>query len=61
VSAAPTLLEVVGGFSDAVDDHIRRTAGRTDLGEMAQMGAAELSPAVPLIISIGFSDATCRK
>lgn len=40
-AANPTLLELVGGFSDAVDDHIRKTGGRTDLGEMAQMGAAE--------------------
>jgi hypothetical protein len=41
VSSAPTLLELVGGFADAVDDHVRRTGGRTDLGELAQMGAAE--------------------
>jgi hypothetical protein len=41
VSSAPTILELVGGFADAVDDHVRRTGGRTDLGEMAQMGAAE--------------------
>jgi hypothetical protein len=41
VSSAPTILELVGGFADAVDDHVRRTGGRTDLGEIAQMGAAE--------------------
>jgi len=41
VTSTPTLLELVGGFADAVDDHVRRTGGRTDLGEMAQMGAAE--------------------
>jgi hypothetical protein len=41
VASTPTLLELVGGFADAVDDHIRQTGGRTDLGEMAQMGAAE--------------------
>src|SRR5262245_33917597 len=41
VSATPTLFELVGGFSDAVDNHLRTTGGRTDLGEMAQMGAAE--------------------
>jgi hypothetical protein len=41
VSSAPTILELVGGFADAVDDHVRRTGGRTDLGEMAQMGATE--------------------
>ena len=41
VTSTPTLLELVGGFADAVDDHVRKTGGRTDLGEMAQMGAAE--------------------
>ncbi len=41
VTSTPTLLELIGGFADAVDDHVRRTGGRTDLGEMAQMGAAE--------------------
>jgi hypothetical protein len=41
VSSQPTLLELVGGFADAVDDHVRKTGGRTDLGEIAQMGAAE--------------------
>ena len=41
VTSTPTLLELVGGFTDAVDDHIRKIGGRTDLGEIAQMGAAE--------------------
>jgi hypothetical protein len=41
VTSTPTLRELFGGFADAVDDHVRRTGGRTDLGEMAQMGAAE--------------------
>jgi hypothetical protein len=41
VAEAPTLMELVGGLSDAVDDHVYRKGGRTDLGEMAQMGAAE--------------------
>jgi hypothetical protein len=41
VADKPTVLDLVGGFSDAVDDHIYRQGGRTDLGEMAQMGAAE--------------------
>ena len=41
VTSTPTLLELVGGFADAVDDHVRKTGGRTDLGEIAQMGAAE--------------------
>jgi hypothetical protein len=37
VAAAPNLVELVGAFSDAVDAHVRREGGRTDLGEMAQM------------------------
>jgi hypothetical protein len=41
VAAEPTLTELIGGLSDAVDTHIHRTGGRTDLGEMAQLGAAE--------------------
>jgi hypothetical protein len=41
VSTEPTVTELIGGFSDAVDTHIHRSGGRTDLGEMAQMGAAE--------------------
>jgi hypothetical protein len=41
VSDSPSLLEVVGGFTGAVDAHLRRTGGRTDLGEMAQMAGSE--------------------
>ena len=41
VSGSPSLLEVTGAFAGAVDAHLRRTGGRTDLGEMAQMAAAE--------------------
>jgi hypothetical protein len=41
VSDSPSLLEVVGAFTGAVDAHLRRTGGRTDLGEMAQMAASE--------------------
>ena len=41
VSGSPGLLEVTGAFADAVDTHLRRTGGRTDLGEMAQMAATE--------------------
>ncbi|MFA6148643.1 MAG: hypothetical protein WC899_10595 [bacterium] len=41
VSDAPGLLEVVGAFTGAVDAHLRPGGGRTDLGEMAQMAAAE--------------------
>jgi hypothetical protein len=41
ISGEVTLMELVGGLSDAVDAHVYRVGGRTDLGEMAQMGAAE--------------------
>ncbi len=41
ITGEATLMELVGGFSDAVDAHVYRVGGRTDLGEMAQMGAAE--------------------
>ena len=39
-------MELVGAFTDAVDTHMRRDGGRTDLGEMAQMAAAETLTAV---------------
>lgn len=41
ITGDATLMELVGGLSDAVDAHVFRVGGRTDLGEMAQMGAAE--------------------
>jgi hypothetical protein len=41
VSDAPSLMELVGAFSDAVDARVRADGGRTDLGEMAQLSAAE--------------------
>src|SRR5688500_330902 len=41
VSGAPQVMELVAGFSDAVDGHMRKEGGRSDLGEMAQMAAAE--------------------
>jgi len=41
ITGEATLMELVGGMSDAVDAHVYRVGGRTDLGEMAQMGAAE--------------------
>ena len=41
VSGAPSLVDLVAAFTDAVDEHMRRTGGRTDLGEMAHMAAAE--------------------
>ena len=41
VSEAPSLMELVGAFTDAVDSQIRDLGGRTDLGEMAQFSATE--------------------
>ncbi len=48
----PSLMEIAGAFSDAVDRHARDRGGRTDLGEMAQMAAVEslmttVGPALP--------------
>ena len=41
VSKNPSLLEIAGAFSRAVDEHVRATGGRTDLGEMSQNAAVE--------------------
>ena len=41
VSGNPTLLEIVGAFTKAVDEHLGKHGGRTDLGEIAQLAAAE--------------------
>ena len=34
-------MDVVGAFSQTVDQHVGRVGGRTDLWEMAQLAAAE--------------------
>ena len=41
VSDNPGLMEIVGAFSDAVDDCLSNNGDRSDLGEMAQMAATE--------------------
>jgi len=41
VAEAPALVELVGAFTDAIDTQVGRWGARTDLGEMAQMAAAE--------------------
>ncbi len=41
VSNAPSVMEIIGAFSDAIDQKIRNSGGRSDLGEMAQMAAVE--------------------
>ena len=46
VSDRPSLVEIVAAMADAVDRQVRTSGGRTDLGEMAQMAAAESLNAV---------------
>lgn len=46
VSDSPTLSELTVAMSDAIDREIRRSGGRTDLGEMAQLSALESLHAV---------------
>ena len=41
VSQSPSVFDLVAAFSSAVDAHVSMRGGRTDLGEMAQMSAAE--------------------
>jgi hypothetical protein len=41
VSDDPSLMEVIGAVSDAIDAALPNNRGRTDLGEMAQTAAAE--------------------
>lgn len=41
VSDSPGLMEIVGALTDAIDAKMPNCRGRTDLGEMAQMAAAE--------------------
>jgi hypothetical protein len=41
IAHEPSVLSLVSSFTSAVDDHLRQTRSRTDIGEMAQMAAAE--------------------
>ena len=41
VSSAPSLMDLVGAFTEAVDSAVQSRGARTDLGEMAQLSAAE--------------------
>jgi hypothetical protein len=41
VHGVPSLLETISAFAAAVDRHVDRYGGRTDLGELAQHAAAE--------------------
>lgn len=36
-----TTLNIVAGLTQSIDDHLRETRSRSDIGEMAQMAAAE--------------------
>jgi hypothetical protein len=46
VGDQPTLFEIAAAMSDAIDRHVGKTGGRTDLGEMAQLSAVESLSAV---------------
>jgi hypothetical protein len=46
VGERPTLIEIVAAMAEAVDRHVASVGGRTDLGEMAQLSAAESLNAV---------------
>lgn len=37
----PGLFDIVGGFSEAIDQHLFHSGKRTDIGEMAQLAAVE--------------------
>ncbi len=41
VPTGATVVDIVAGLSDAMDRQLRATRGRTDIGEMAQLAAAE--------------------
>lgn len=41
VGPAASVLALVGSFTSAIDDHLRETRSRTDVGEMTQLAAAE--------------------
>ena len=41
VPDGPSVFDIVGGFSESVDDALQQSHGRTDIGEMAQMAAVE--------------------
>lgn len=41
VPDSPSAFDVAAGFSQAVDSHLRQNRSRTDIGEMAELAAAE--------------------
>jgi len=57
----PSLMEVLGAFSGAVDRYAQEHGGRTDLGEMAQTAAVEslsatIGPTLPSLFGAGPED-----
>ena len=61
VADQPSLIEVLGAFSGAVDRYAQKHGGRTDLGEMAQMAAVEslsaiVGPSLPSLFGAGPED-----
>ena len=46
VGDAPTLIEIATAMGSAIDEHVARMRGRTDLGEMAQLAVIESLHAV---------------
>jgi hypothetical protein len=46
VGGSPQLFEIIGAFSEAIDAHVRAVSERSDLGEMAQLAAAESFSAI---------------
>ena len=61
VSDQPSLMEVLGALSGAVDRYAQKHGGRTDLGEMAQMAAVEslsatIGPILPSLFGAGPED-----
>jgi len=41
VPGSPSAFDVAAGFTEAVESHLRQTRGRTDIGEIGQLSAAE--------------------
>ena len=46
VGSSPQLFDIIGAFSEAVDAHAHAVSERSDIGEMAQLAAAESLSAI---------------
>jgi hypothetical protein len=58
VNREASLLQVIGAFSDAIDEAMAGRSGRTDLGEMARKAATESLTAITGADLNGFFDPT---